>query len=49
MDVREEIADLRRQITEHNRSYYDLDAPTISDFEYEAQRAGGGEPGTPYA
>ena len=36
MDVREEIAGLRRQITEHNRSYYDLDAPTISDFEYDA-------------
>ena len=36
MDAREEIAGLRRQISEHNRNYYDLDAPTISDFEYDA-------------
>ena len=36
MDAREEIAGLRRQIAEHNNSYYNLDAPTISDFEYDA-------------
>jgi len=36
MDVRQEIEALRAEITEHNRAYYDEDAPTISDFEYDA-------------
>ena len=36
MGVKEEITELRRTIEEHNRSYYDLDAPTISDYEYDA-------------
>jgi DNA ligase (NAD+) len=36
MDVRQEIEALRAEITQHNRAYYDEDAPTISDFEYDA-------------
>ncbi len=35
MDIRKEIAQLRETIAEHNRAYYDEDAPTISDFEYD--------------
>jgi DNA ligase (NAD+) len=30
------IADLRREIEEHNRRYYEESAPTISDREYDA-------------
>ena len=33
--ILEEIEALRRQIEEHNRNYYELDAPTISDYEYD--------------
>ncbi len=36
MDTKQEIAQLRKTIAEHNRAYYDDDAPTISDFEYDA-------------
>jgi DNA ligase (NAD+) len=36
MNVREEIEALREEIWEHNRHYYDEDAPVISDFEYDA-------------
>ncbi len=36
MDVRSEIEALRAEILEHNHRYYDLDAPRISDFEYDA-------------
>jgi len=32
---RQEIADLRRQIEEHNHRYYVLDDPLISDAEYD--------------
>ena len=35
MDAREEILSLRAQVEEHSRRYYDEDAPTISDFEYD--------------
>lgn len=31
----EEITALRAEITEHNKRYYDEDAPTISDYEYD--------------
>ena len=31
----ERITDLRRQVAEHNRAYYELDAPTIPDVEYD--------------
>ena len=36
MDVKQEINSLRAEIMEHNRHYYDEDAPVISDFEYDA-------------
>ncbi len=36
MDTKQEIEALRREIEAHNRAYYELDAPTISDFEYDA-------------
>ena len=35
-DVKREIDALRAEIEEHNRHYYDEDAPIISDFEYDA-------------
>lgn len=34
-DVKREIEALRAEIEEHNRHYYDEDAPVISDFEYD--------------
>ena len=36
MDVKQQIEALRAEIMEHNRHYYDEDAPVISDFEYDA-------------
>lgn len=36
MEAQNEILSLRKTISEHNRAYYDNDAPTISDFEYDA-------------
>ncbi len=30
------VDELRRQLEQHNRLYYVLDAPTISDAEYDA-------------
>ena len=35
-DVKREIEALRAEIEEHNRHYYDEDAPLSSDFEYDA-------------
>lgn len=35
-DVRQEVERLRREIAHHNRRYYELDAPEISDAEYDA-------------
>ena len=35
-DIKREIEALRAEIEEHNRHYYDEDAPIISDFEYDA-------------
>lgn len=35
MDIKKEIEDLRAEVEEHSRRYYDEDAPTISDFEYD--------------
>lgn len=34
-EAREKIAALRAEVEEHSRRYYDEDAPTISDFEYD--------------
>ena len=36
MDIQQEINSLREEIRRHNIAYYDNDAPTISDFEYDA-------------
>ena len=36
MGMQQKIERLRREIAEHNRAYYELDAPVISDFEYDA-------------
>ena len=35
MDVQKEILKLRREIEYHNKLYYVLDAPVISDYEYD--------------
>lgn len=36
MDVKQEIEELRSELVQHNRAYYDFDAPTIPDHEYDA-------------
>ena len=36
MEAKEEIVKLREELRRHSKAYYDLDAPTISDFEYDA-------------
>jgi DNA ligase (NAD+) len=38
MEAREEHARLAREITEHDRRYYQEDAPTVSDADYDALR-----------
>ena len=35
MDIKAQIEALRRELDNHNYHYYILDAPTISDFEYD--------------
>ncbi len=35
-EAEERIKELRRQVEHHNRQYYELDAPEISDAEYDA-------------
>ena len=35
MDVQKEILRLRREIEHHNKLYYVLDAPVISDYDYD--------------
>jgi len=35
MDVQKEIIGLRRELERHNKLYYVLDAPEISDYEYD--------------
>jgi len=35
MSVENEILKLRKEIEEHNRNYYVLDNPTISDYDYD--------------
>ena len=36
MDYLQEITELRAELRRHSIAYYDKDAPTISDFEYDA-------------
>ncbi len=38
--VAKQISELRQEIEEHNRLYYQLDAPTVSDAEYDALMRG---------
>ncbi len=33
--VKDELSRLRKEIRRHNRKYYELDAPEISDYEYD--------------
>lgn len=35
MDIQAQIDQLRQTLNEHNYNYYVMDAPTISDFEYD--------------
>ena len=35
MDVKDKIIQLRKALHEHNYLYYILDAPKISDFEFD--------------
>ncbi|MCL2368762.1 MAG: NAD-dependent DNA ligase LigA, partial [Oscillospiraceae bacterium] len=35
MDTKQQIEALRKQIEGHNHSYYVLDSPTVSDYEYD--------------
>lgn len=35
MDIRKEIEDLRSELNEHNYNYYTLNAPTISDYDFD--------------
>ena len=35
MSIESEILNLRREIEEHNKNYYVLDNPTISDYDYD--------------
>ena len=34
-EIKKELADLRKKIRRHNRLYYELDKPEISDYEYD--------------
>ena len=35
MEIQKEIEKLRRELEYHNKLYYVLDAPVISDYEYD--------------
>ena len=35
MDAQKEILKLRREIEHHNKLYYVMDAPVISDYDYD--------------
>jgi len=37
MDIKQQIKNLRDELREHNYSYYVLDKPTISDFEFDVK------------
>jgi DNA ligase (NAD+) len=36
LEIEARVVELRDQITAHNRSYYELDEPTVSDADYDA-------------
>ena len=35
MDIKEEVKTLREQIEYHSNRYYNMDAPEITDYEYD--------------
>ena len=35
MDIKEEVKALRQQIEYHSNRYYNMDAPEITDYEYD--------------
>ena len=37
MDVKRQIEQLREELRGHNYNYYVLDAPVISDFEFDTK------------
>ena len=37
MDIKEQILQLRNELNQHNYNYYVLDAPSISDFEFDSK------------
>ena len=37
MDIKEHILQLRNELSQHNYNYYVLDAPSISDFEFDTK------------
>ena len=37
MDIKEQILQLRNTLSQHNYNYYVLDAPSISDFEFDTK------------
>jgi DNA ligase (NAD+) len=37
MDIKEQILQLRNALSQHNYNYYVLDAPSISDFEFDTK------------
>jgi DNA ligase (NAD+) len=37
MDIKEQIIQLRNELSQHNYNYYVLDAPSISDFEFDTK------------
>lgn len=37
MDIKEQILELRNELRQHNYNYYVLDAPSISDFEFDTK------------
>ena len=37
MDIKEQILQLRNELSQHNYNYYVWDAPSISDFEFDTK------------
>ena len=37
MDIKQQILELRNELRQHNYNYYVLDAPSISDFEFDTK------------
>ena len=37
MDIKEQILQLRDELSHHNYKYYVMDTPSISDFEFDTK------------